>query len=165
MALRRFCAGDITIEQTRDLAAVRAILSSAAMMSDGIEWPQAIYLGAQIDSQPGCAGIAGLEPRIDSAILRSVWVRESSRGRGVGRALVAAARAAARARGVRHLYAFSTAAGDFFAKLGFVQVPIERTLAAIAGAPQTEYYRAHPDELAREVTYYLDISRDGVIDR
>jgi hypothetical protein len=31
--------------------------------------------------------------------------------------------------------------------------------------PQVEYYRARPEQLAREVAYHLDISSDGVIER
>jgi N-acetylglutamate synthase-like GNAT family acetyltransferase len=87
------------------------------------------------------------------------------RRRGIGAALVAAARKAAHTRGARHLYLFSTAAGAFFERHGFKTVAVDEVIAAIPGVPQVEYYRARPEELAREVAYHLDISGDGVIER
>ncbi len=85
------------------------------------------------------------------------------RGRGIGAELVAAARKAAHTRGARSLYLFSTDAGDFFKRFGFVEVPVVQLVAALGAAPHVRYYVARPDELAREVALYLDISQDGVI--
>ena len=79
--------------------------------------------------------------------------------------MIAAARKAAHTRGARHLYLFSTDAGEFFKRHGFTTVAVDDVVAAIPGVPQVEYYRARPDELAREVAYHLDISADGVIER
>jgi GNAT superfamily N-acetyltransferase len=163
MALRKHREGELVIEQTRDLAQVREMLSRAGMITDGIEWPAACYLLAYFGVQP--AGVIGVEPKIDAALIRSLYVVESMRKRGIGSALVAAARKAAHTRGARHLYLFSTEAGDFFAALGFQPASISDLTRALPGIPQVEYYRARPDELAREIAYQLDISRDGVIDR
>ncbi len=78
--------------------------------------------------------------------------------------LVAAARKAAHTRGARSLYLFSTDAGDFFKRFGFIEVPVAQLLAALGAAPHVEVLPvARPDELAREVAWYLDISQDGVI--
>jgi N-acetylglutamate synthase-like GNAT family acetyltransferase len=87
------------------------------------------------------------------------------RRRGIGGALIAAARKAAHTRGARHLYLFSTEAGGYFARHGFTTVAVADVIAAIPGVPQVEYYRARPEELAREHAYHLDISGDGVIER
>lgn len=163
MALRKHREGELVIEQTRDLAQVREMLSRAGMITDGIEWPAACYLLAYFGVQP--AGVIGVEPKIDAALIRSLYVVESMRKRGIGSALVAAARKAAHTRGARHLYLFSTEAGDFFVALGFQPASISDLTGALPGIPQVEYYRARPDELAREIAYQLDISRDGVIDR
>jgi len=38
-------------------------------------------------------------------------------------------------------------------------------VAALGATPQVKYYQARPDELAREVAWYVDISQDGVIIR
>ena len=87
------------------------------------------------------------------------------RGRGIGAALIAAARKAAHTRGARHLYLFGSDADEFFEHHGFKAVAVDDVIAAIPGVPQVEYYRARPEELAREVAYHLDISSDGVIER
>lgn len=163
MALKKHRPGELAIEQTRDLAVVRAMLTRAAMLTDGIDAPSSCYLIAYIGDEP--VGVVGIEPRLDAALIRSLYVADTMRSRGIGAKLMAAARKAAHTRGARHLYLFSTDAGEFFRRLGFEGVPVEETVKAIRGAPQVEYYRARPDELAREVTWHLDISQDGVIER
>lgn len=163
MRLRKRQEGKLTIEQTRDFARVRAMLSAAGMMSGGVEWPPACYLFAYLGNEP--VGVAGIEPKLDAALIRSLYVADAMRGRGIGAGLFAAARKAAHTRGARSLYLFSTGAGDFFKRFGFVEVPAAQLVSALGGTPQVEYYKARPEELAREVAWYLDISRDGVIVR
>ncbi len=163
MAIRKHRAGELVIEQTRDLALVREMLARAGTMTDGIQWPAACYLVAYLGDE--AAGVIGVESKIDAALIRSLYVNESMRRRGIGGALVAAARKAAHTRGARHLYLFSTEAGGFFERHGFTTVAVAEVIAAIPGVPQVDYYRARPDELAREVAYHLDISGDGVIER
>ncbi len=163
MALKKHRPGELAIEQTRNLGVVRAMLERAAMLTDGLDAPSSCYLLAYIGDE--AVGVVAIEPRLDAALIRSLWVADAMRSRGIGAKLMAAARKAAHTRGARHLYLFSTDRGDFFRRLGFEQAPVEETLTAMRGAPQAEYYRARPDELAREVTWHLDISRDGIIDR
>jgi N-acetylglutamate synthase-like GNAT family acetyltransferase len=163
MALRKHREGALVIEQTRDLARVREMIADAGMITDGIEWPAACYIMAYYGDE--AIGVVGVEVKIDAALIRSVYVKASMRNREIGAALVAAARKAAHTRGARHLYLFSTDAGAFFERLGFVRVEVANVVGALAGVPQVEYYRARPDELAREVAYHLDISGDGVIER
>jgi hypothetical protein len=139
MAVRKHRAGELMIEQTRDLARVREMLRRGGLMADGIEWPASCYLGAYFGDD--LVGVIGVEPKID------------------------AARKAAHTRGARHLYCFSTDAGEFFVRHGFALAPVAELTAALKGVPQVEFYLARPDELAREVAYHLDISRDGVIER
>ncbi|HEY6300663.1 MAG TPA: GNAT family N-acetyltransferase [Candidatus Binatus sp.] len=163
MAIRKHRAGELVIEQTRDFALVRAMLARGGLTTDRIEWPAACYLVAYFGDD--AIGVIGVEPKIDAALIRSLYVDESMRRRGIGAALVAAARKAAHTRGARHLYLFSTDAGEFFARHGFAVVPVADVVAALPGVPQVEFYRARPKELAREVAYHLDISADGVIER
>ena len=163
MALRKHREGELVIEQTRDIARVRAMLTAAGMLTDGIEWPAACYLLAFYGND--AVGVIGVEPQIDAALIRSLYVIDSMRRRGIGAALVAAARKAAHTRGARHLYLFSTDAGDFFMRLGFEPAALADVIAALPGVPQVEYYRARPAELARELVFHLDISRDGLIER
>jgi N-acetylglutamate synthase-like GNAT family acetyltransferase len=163
MAIRKHRAGELVIEQTRDLALLRAMLARGGLMTDGIEWRAACYLVAYFGDD--AIGVIGVEPKIDAALIRSLYVDESMRRRGIGAALVAAARKAAHTRGARHLYLFSTGAGEFFERHGFAVAPVADVVAVLRDVPQVEFYRAHSEELAREVAYHLDISADGVIER
>ena len=163
MATRKHRAGELVVEQTRDFAIVRAMLMRGGLMTDGIEWPAACYLVAYFGDD--AVGVIGVEPKVDAALIRSLYVDESMRRRGIGAALLAAARKAAHTRGARHLYCFSTEAGKLFERHGFTKVPVAEVVAALPGVPEVEFFRARPDELAREVAYHLDISGDGVIER
>src|ERR1700733_12805793 len=111
MVLRKKSEGKLVIEQTRDLECVRKMLSGAGMTTDGIEWPPACYLVAYFGTEP--VGVIGVEPSLDAALLRSLYVRDEMRARGIGTQLVAAARKAAHTRGARSLYLFSHDAADF----------------------------------------------------
>ncbi len=161
MALRKKQEGKLVIEQTRDLGIVRAMLSDAGLSTEGLEWPPACYLVAYFGS--AAVGVVGIEPSLDTALIRSLHVAEAMRQRGIGSELIAAARKAAHTRGARSLYLFSTDAGGFFKRFGFAEVPVSQLVAALGVAPQVKYYRARPEDLAREVAWYLDISQDGVI--
>lgn len=163
MAFRKHRAGEIAIEQTRDLARVRKLLEQGKMPTDGVEWPPACYLLA-FDGDDA-VGVVGVEPFLDSALLRSLFVVEQHRHREIGRRLVMAARQAAHTRGARQLYLFGTGAEGFFSRLGFKRAALEELTAALKGSPQTDYYLARPQELAGAVAYWLDISRDGIIER
>ena len=163
MAIRKHRAGELTIEQSRDLARVREMLTRGGLMTGGVEWPAACYLVAYIGDD--AVGVVGVESKIDAALIRSLYVDESMRRRGIATALISAARKAAHTRGACHLYCFSTGAGKLFERNGFSQAPVDDVIRALKGVPQVEFYLARPDELAREVAYYLDISRDGVIER
>jgi amino-acid N-acetyltransferase len=163
MAIRKHRAGELVIEQTRDLVRVREMLARGGLTIDGIEWPAACYLMAYFGDE--AVGVVGVEPKIDAGLIRSLYVEESMRRRGIGASLIAAARKAAHTRGARHLYCFSAEAGSLFERQGFAKVPVEDVVRAMPGVPEVEFFLARPDELAREVAYHLDISRDGVIER
>lgn len=156
-------SGELLIAQTRDLARVREMLSGAAMLTAGIEWPPACYLIAFFGEEP--VGVVGIEPKLDAALIRSLYVAAPMRRRGIGAALVAAARKAAHTRGARHLYLFTEDAGGFFLRLGFEPAAVANTMDALAGAPQVEFYRAHPEEFGCHAAFHLDISADGLIQR
>ena len=74
-------------------------------------------------------GVVGLELYGSEALLRSLAVDAHAHGRGCAKALVARAERHAREKGARRVYLLTTAAADFFARLGYKRV--ER-----GGAPQ-----------------------------
>jgi N-acetylglutamate synthase-like GNAT family acetyltransferase len=164
VALRKHRAGEFTIEQVRDLDRLRAFLETCGMITDGIDWPAGCYLMAYVGD--GAVGAVGVECRLDSALVRSLCVAEPHRRRVFGARLVAAARKAAHTRGARTLYLFARPEmAAYFTRMGFAETDKDGMMRAMRGAPGVEYYRARPDDLAREIAMTLDISRDGVIER
>jgi amino-acid N-acetyltransferase len=163
MVLRKKADGVLTIEQTRDSAAVRSLLSRAGMIDYGLESSASCYIMAY-DGSPA-VGVIGVETKVTVALVRSLLVLVQFRHRGIATELFAAARKAAHTRGARELYLLSTEAPSFWKRMGFAEVPVADLLLRLDGVPLVEYYQARPDELAREVAWRLDISRDGLIDR
>ena len=117
------------------------------------------------DAIAGVVGIVGVETIVDAAVIRSLAVVEAMRRRGIGAALVSAARKAAHTRGGRRLYALGCRGEEFLLRFGFERVAAAQMIDDLAGTFTVEYLRAHPDELARMDPVRLDISRDGVIER
>jgi GNAT superfamily N-acetyltransferase len=161
---RRRTAGELIVEQTRDLARVASILEAAAMTTIGVTWPAGCYLMAFVGDEP--AGVVGIESRIDAALIRSLTVTGARRRQGIGAALVQAARKAAHTRGSQRLYTLARAdAAGYFARLGFVDAPQAELIDALHGTPLVDHLCAHPSEMDGCMPLMLDISRDGLIER
>lgn len=111
------------------------------------------------------AGVAGVETIVDAAVIRSLVVVEAMRRRGIGAALVKAARKAAHTRGARRLYALGRRGEKYLLCFGFEQVAAKEMIDDLAGTFTSDYLLTHPDALARTDPLRLDISRDGVIER
>jgi len=161
MALRRRKAGEYSIEQTRDLAMVRAMLGDYKVASAAIEWPQACWIAGYFGDDP--VGVVGLEPWLDAALINSVVAVDNMRRRGVGTMLVNAARKAAHTRGARSLYVITPIDSDYMRRFGFSEMLIDELIEALGAIPSVAAIRtgAMPSQRA----WFLDISRDGVIER
>jgi amino-acid N-acetyltransferase len=72
-------------------------------------------------------GSIGMEAFGKAVLLRSLAVREGQRGKGLGKALLAACESIARERGVGELYLLTTTAEEFFAAHGYQR--LERSAA------------------------------------
>ena len=164
-AYQRRTPGELRVEQTRDLAPVRVILEALGLITKGLEWPAACYLLAYQGDTP--IGAAGIEPRVDAALMRSLAVAEPMRRRGAGEALVKAARVSAHTRGARTLYTLTPAPYlRWFTRLSFAPVPLDQLRQALAGTFLIDYLSAHqPEELSALTALAVDISNDGVIVR
>jgi GNAT superfamily N-acetyltransferase len=161
---RRRVAGELIVEQTRDLARVTSMLEATAMTTVGVTWPAGCYLMAFIGDEP--AGVVGIESRIDAALIRSLTVIAARRRQGVGAALIQAARKAAHTRGSQRLYTLARAdAAGYFARYGFVDAPQAEMIDALTGTPLVDHLRVRPAQMDRCASLMLDISRDGVIVR
>lgn len=89
-----------------------------------------------LDAEGTLVGAVGLEGEGRSALLRSLVVAESLRGRGWGHRLVARVEAAARQEGVTALYLLTTTAEAFFKALGYRSVERDDVPAALRALPE-----------------------------
>src|SRR5215831_18519338 len=91
---RRRPAGEVSVEQTHDRAVIAAMLERTrfTMPADLTGSPQC-FLVAYLGDAP--VGIAGLETRVDAALMRPLLVLETMRRRRIGASLVRAVRVAA----------------------------------------------------------------------
>ena len=108
------------------------LLAACGLPLDGL----LAYLATAIVARMGdqLVGCAALEVYPDGALLRSVAVHESVRGRGVGQALTESALNLAREAGVRHVYLLTTTAEGFFPRFGFGRVDREEVPPGIRGS-------------------------------
>ena len=166
-ARRRRAPGELYVAQTADLAAAEAILAdageAAGIIAGGLDAPGACWIAASMGG--AISGVVGVETIVDAGVIRSLAVVESMRRRGIGAALVNAARKAAHTRGARRLYALGRRGEDYLLRFGFERIASTEMIDDIAGTFTADYLRAHPGELARMDPLRLDISRDGVIER
>ena len=81
-------------------------------------------------------GCIGLEHGNGASLLRSACVAMEQQGRGIGAGLAETALGAARGRGERAVYLFSSHAGAYWQRLGFVQVPVSELISALPDTPQ-----------------------------
>jgi N-acetylglutamate synthase-like GNAT family acetyltransferase len=138
-----------------DQAALRLFLESQGLPTDDILSPGTVYWVAETPSKKLIAS-AGLEIGAGVGLLRSVATDEAHRGGGLGKRMVQKALGKARARGIKHVYLFSTGAGGYFARLGFVESPVDELVTALPKAPQVLRF-ASLGWLATEVAWRIDL--------
>lgn len=121
---------ELSVATSRDLPEVLALLRQCKLLEDGVA--EAIDSFWVARSTHGLIGCAGLETYGGFGLLRSVAVDESARGSGLGERLVARVAAAARARGLSHLFLLTTTAPGFFERRGFQRVERSAVPAQVA---------------------------------
>jgi len=114
---------------------VASLLESAGLPSDDLNAAMLADFFACGD-RDAPSGVIGLELYGREALLRSLVVRDSARGRGAGRALVAAAETHARDAGARTVYLLTETASAFFSSLGYRPLARERAPQAIRATAQ-----------------------------
>lgn len=137
---------EVRIAAAADVEALTPRLRDAGLMWQDIEPGRSTFFVAD-------GGCVGVEVAGRAALLRSLLVEEARRGKGIARALVAAAESFARSCGATRMFLFSTEAGAYFERLGYVRVAVEETIDSLPTSPQVRFYVAHPDWLEHEVTY------------
>jgi N-acetylglutamate synthase-like GNAT family acetyltransferase len=113
----------------RDVPVILRLLADAGLPDDDIiTWMPMTLVGEQRHVVVACGS---LEPLGSCALLRSVAVTPSLRGRGCGRRLLTRLLALAADFGVREVYLLTLDAADFFRGLGFEAVPRESAPEAV----------------------------------
>lgn len=121
----------------QDRPGIRALLQAASLPTDDLDAASPSFLVAMQADTLG--GVIGLQPFGESALLRSLAVAPALRGHGLGRRLVEAAEADARAQGVRQLVLLTMTAERFFAHAGYSLI---RRDAAPGAVQQAAEFRA-----------------------
>jgi amino-acid N-acetyltransferase len=124
-----------------DWPRVAELLTEARLPLDGAEahLPDFV-LALRGDELIGCVGI---ERYGETALLRSVAVRDGERGTGVGRQLVAEALQRAHSGGMRSVVLFTETARDYFPRFGFRAITRAEVPEAVKAS--VEFTTACPD--------------------
>jgi N-acetylglutamate synthase-like GNAT family acetyltransferase len=138
------------IAQQRDVEDALSLLDRVGQMREGAmaeleHWRVLEANGSLV----GCGGIEYCGA--DAALLRSLAVPASLRGKGYGQLLVKELVGVGRSLGATRVYAFSTGAMPFFTKLGWKRVQVDELVSALPDAPQVESFRKRgwlPTEVA-----------------
>jgi amino-acid N-acetyltransferase len=130
----------IELACARDLGAIHELMVRSGLPTEGL----AKHLAHTLVVRDACriVGSAALEVYAGGALLRSVAVDQSVRGRGLGQRLVEAAIDRARQLEVPALYLLTTTAEAFFPRFGFepvsrAQVPddVQRSVEFVSACP------------------------------
>ncbi len=113
-----------------DMAAVTALLEACALPVADLTPAHMPHFTVARQGET-LAGVVGIEPCGQEALLRSLAVAGPHRGKGLARRLVAAAEEHARSLGVRHLYLLTTSAAAFFVNEGYAITPRSQAPQAI----------------------------------
>lgn len=119
-----------------DFDTIKDLLTQAELYTTSVTPEGATYWIAQLDGQP--AGCIGLEHGEGISLIRSAVVIPEARSQGLGRALVQSALAQASLRGDHTVYLFSTGAGDYWKRYGFMPVAASELAAALPNVPQVK---------------------------
>ena len=119
-----------------DFDTIKALLIQAELYTSSVTPEGATYWLAYLDGVPG--GCIGLEHGQGVSLIRSTAVAPPFRGYGLGRALVLSALTHASLRGDHTVYLFSSEAGDYWKRFGFVPSTSAEVEAAIPEAPQVK---------------------------
>jgi hypothetical protein len=153
--------------QTGDIDEVAATLqrmspaAGSTILPGALELRNPCWLAAFVGDT--MVGLAGVETAVDAAVISRLAVPQSERG--VGAALVSAARKAAHTRGARRLYTLGGEDAKRLESIGFERVEAAEMLDDLAGTAFADYLLALPGRAVQLVALRLDISRDGIIER
>lgn len=113
----------------QDLPAVRRLLDTQRLPLAGVDEHVATMVVAKDEDE--LIGAAAVELYADGALLRSVVVAPTARGRRLGHRLTEAALDVAASRGARAAFLLTTTAEHFFPRLGFERIARDEVPASV----------------------------------
>lgn len=117
-----------------DHAMIDFLLTHAGMVPPVFD--TACFWYVAVDPDDAIHGVIGAELGPRDWLLRSALVCEPFRGHGLGRMLTQQILHAALVHRVDAVYLFSTDAQEYWAHMGFVQVPVAELLSKLPQVPQ-----------------------------
>lgn len=108
---------DLRVAVPADRASIGALLAQAGLPVDDLDDPAITFVVAE--ALGAMTGVVGVQDCGHAGLLRSLAVRADRRGGGEGTALLHAAEALARARGLSPLVLLTQTAEAFFARHGY----------------------------------------------
>lgn len=126
---------EIVPVQAVDEAAIKRLLTSSELPTSDLSGESLKHFLVTWRGD-ALTGVVGLEIEGEVALLRSLAVPESQRGRGIGCELVGAAENLAQQRGVREIFLLTTTAEEFFAARGYRRISREQAPPAIRAGAQ-----------------------------
>lgn len=103
-----------------DFGVLKAALTVEQLPTDDLVEPGRAFF--RVTEANETIGFGGYELHGEDALLRSLAVPLSLRGRGLGQLVAEAVLREAAGAGARHAWLLTTAAGPFFERLGFVRI-------------------------------------------
>ena len=113
------------VSTKKSLDEIIVLLRENKLPFQDIQLVNSLYVGYH-DEEGRLVGSAGLEFYLPYALIRSVAVRETQRGKSIGTRIVVDMLERAREKGVEEVYLLTETARDFFAARGFSNVARER---------------------------------------
>lgn len=134
---------------------VMALIATDDLRREDILAEGTHYWGAfSIDG--ALVGVIGCEYENEYGLLRSALVHHEHRGHGIATRLTQTLLQAAREMGLKAVYLFSTGAGDYWKRQGFVDTPVSEVTDRMPGAYQVKLFE-RLGWLPTEVAYRYEL--------
>ncbi len=111
---------DTVKAESSDLSMVKALLNSHSLPTEDIGTSNIIFY--LINEGEGLKACAGVERFGEVGLLRSVAVKDESRGKGIGSKLIKLVLEQSKGDGIETLFLLTETAESFFSKIGFKKI-------------------------------------------
>jgi amino-acid N-acetyltransferase len=119
-----------------DVPVIRQLLIASKLPTDGLDDHWKTFIVARDgDDIVGCGGA---EAHKVAALIRSVAVADSHRGRNIGRSIVRQLLDRLASRGIREFYLLTTTAQPYFAKRGFKAIDRDEIHPQLLGSAELQ---------------------------